>query len=458
MKILQKIEFWLFSVPALVVAIGGIAHYGAWRVLWVFPVCFVLNSALRFGKKLPVELLDGQRVRACRSGKWSRAYALILPLALYDWFVSSFLVDFTGLLVAWRFRETMPGWLVALCVYAGSFAVPSLVRTVQGRCDGGYGEILIEAERLMLLAAIPLALLVEPTPLRFALYSLPFAVVGLLWIAIRWYKAERVRFNSIWEGEKAGRPWRQTGKLHWFPRPGVVYEPDQQLSGILATKVNGGDWDKAKCAFTVLSVSPVVFISFALLVGGAAVLVDRWRGLVLFSALSAFVLWFLHSAFIATEKLDTWKHTFASAAPHTFCFFWLGAMIAWFGTDDLVLLIATGAFLVGCFEFPTRFIVRTSSERNADTLRFFATVAAVGLAIWVRVAFDAPWYACALCATVAAYPLVVARHFWPVKPLVLPDGGHTAQPGAVSGDPGKADRRERKRQRQMEAFRRSKRG
>ena len=38
MMILQKIEFWFFSVPALVVAIGGIAHYGAWRVLWVFPV------------------------------------------------------------------------------------------------------------------------------------------------------------------------------------------------------------------------------------------------------------------------------------------------------------------------------------------------------------------------------------------------------------------------------------
>ena len=458
MILLQKIEFWLFSVPALVVAIGGIAHYGAWRALWAFPICFVLNSAFRFGKKLPVELLDGPRVRACRSGKWSRAYALILPLALYDWFVSSFLVDFVALLIAWRFHGAMPGWLVALCVYAGSFAVPSLVRQIQGRCDGGYGEILIEAERLMILAAIPLAVFVELTPVRFALYSLPFAVVGLLWIAIRWYKAERVRFNSIWEGEKAGRPWRQTGKLHWFPRPGVVYEPDQQLSGILATKVNGGDWDKAKCAFTVLSVSPVVFISFALLVGGAAVLVDRWRGLVLFSALSAFVLWFLHSAFIATEKLDTWKHTFASAAPHTFCYFWLGAMIAWFGTNDLVLLIATGAFLVGCFEFPTRFIVRASSERNADSLRFFATMAAVGLAIWVRYEFGAAWYVCGLCATVAAYPLVVARHFWPVKPLVLPDGANTAQPGAAGGDSAAKERRDRKRERQMAAFRRSQRG
>lgn len=59
MKLLQKVEFWFFSVPALVVAIGAIAHYGAWRVLWVFPVSFALNSAFRFGKNLPVELLDG---------------------------------------------------------------------------------------------------------------------------------------------------------------------------------------------------------------------------------------------------------------------------------------------------------------------------------------------------------------------------------------------------------------
>ena len=133
-------------------------------------------------------------------------------------------------------------------------------------------------------------------------------------------------------------------------------------------------------------------------------------------------------------------------------------MIAWFGTGDLVLLIATGAFLVGCFEFSTRFIVRASSERNPDTLRFFATFGAVALAIWVRLAFGAEWYVCGLCATVVAYPLVVARHFWPAKPLARPDGAHTAQPGAVSGDPTAKERRDRKRERQMAAFRRSKRG
>ena len=136
-------------------------------------------------------------------------------------------------------------------------------------------------------------------------------------------------------------------------------------------------------------------------------------------------------------------------------YFWLGAMVAWFGTDDLVLLIATGAFLVGCFEFPTRFIVRASSERNIG-MRPKVEVEERGVPSHPSSLNLIPKFG--LCATVAAYPLVVARHFWPTKPLVLPDGGHKAQPGAAGGDPGKADRRERKRQRQMEAFRRSKRG
>lgn len=463
----------MFSVPALVVAIGGIAHYGAWRVLWVLPVCFFMNSALRFAKKLPVELLDGPRVRACRSGKWPRAYALTLPIALYDWFVVAVFIDLVAMAIAWRFHCAMPGWLVALCVYAGSFAVPSLVRAVQGRCDGGYGEVLIEAERLMLLAAIPLAVFVELTPVRFALYTVPFGIVGLVLLGILWYKAERIRFNAIWEAEKAGRPWQQATTRHWFPRPGVVYEPDRELTGMLATRVRSSDWAKARCGFTILSVSPAAFISFALLLGGAAVLVDRGCGLVLFAGLAAFVLWFLHSGFAVQDKWDTWKSTFLNGGPHAFCFFWLGAMVVWFGTDDLVLQIATGAFLVGCFEFPTRFMARASLERYPDTLRFFATAGAVALAIWAQRTTGEAWWLCGLCASVAAYPLVFVRHFWPPKPLTPPDGGHTyaptegcpeggamraAQPGAVSGDSAKAERRERKRQRQMEAFRRSKRG
>ena len=455
MKILQKIEFWLFSVPALLVVLGGIAYYGAWRVLWAFPICFALNSAFRFGKRLPVELLDGPRVRACRSGKWPRAYALILPLALYDWFVSSFLVDFVTLLIVWRFHGEMPGWLVALCVYAGSFAVPSLVRAVQGRCDGGYGEILIEAERLMLLAAIPLALLAEPTPLLFALYSLPFAIVGLVWIAILWYRAERVRFNAIWEGEKAGRPWRETGRLHWFPRLGVVYEPDRQLNGMLATKVSRSDWEKVRSAFTVLSISPVAFISFALLLGGAAVLVDRGRGFVLLSAIAAFALSYLHSGFVAAEKWDTWKNSYASAFPNAFFYFALGAMVVLLGSDDLMLQIATGAFLVGCFEFPTRHVIRASSERNPDGMRFFATVGAVALAIWASTVTESQWYLCGLCAMFAAYPFMALRHFWPPKPIVRDEGrGMRDEKEGVAAK----ERRERKRERQMAAFRRSKRG
>ena len=111
MKVLQRIEFWLFSVPALVVTIGGIAHYGAWRVLWAFPVCFTLAAAIRFMKTLVVDLVDEPRIRACRSGKWPLAYLLILPIALYDWLAVTLAVDFATLATnsrgrSFRFRRT----------------------------------------------------------------------------------------------------------------------------------------------------------------------------------------------------------------------------------------------------------------------------------------------------------------------------------------------------------------
>lgn len=72
MKLMQRLEFWVLSVSALIISIGANAHYVALRVLLVFPFCFMLNPVFRFGKKLPVELLDGPCERACRTGMWPR--------------------------------------------------------------------------------------------------------------------------------------------------------------------------------------------------------------------------------------------------------------------------------------------------------------------------------------------------------------------------------------------------
>lgn len=88
MKILQKIEFWFFSVPALLVAIGGIAHYGAWRALWVFPVCgWVLNADGRAIRKF------GENPCGYDAALWNfrffcaatpqRVFAKVMPCAFY---------------------------------------------------------------------------------------------------------------------------------------------------------------------------------------------------------------------------------------------------------------------------------------------------------------------------------------------------------------------------------------
>ena len=371
MKVLQKIEFWLFALPALIVAIGGIAHYGAWRVLWVFPVGYTLASIVQFGKGMVYDVLDDPKTNACRTGKWGKTFALVMLFPMYNWFVAAAFADCLNLLIVWRYRGTMPLPLVYTVVYAVGFAVPTLVRTLRGGCDGGYGDVLIEAERWLLLAAIPVAAFVN---LTLGLFALTMGVVGVLAVAAQgalWYRKDHARFLEYWEAEKRGQQLVNPRVRKWFPRPGVVYEPSAQPDSPQLARIYGKDAGQIRQMMTVLRVSPVAFLSLGLILAGGAVLVDRGRGLVVLTAFAAFALWFLHSAFVAVEKWDSWKQTFANAAPHAFCFFWLGAMVVWFGTDDLVVQIATGAFLVGCFEFPTRHIVRASSERNPDWLRVF---------------------------------------------------------------------------------------
>jgi len=70
LKVISKFEFWTLAVPSLMVSIGAIAHYGCWRMLWVFAIEFELATVLHFGRGLVTELLCEPRTNACRAGKW----------------------------------------------------------------------------------------------------------------------------------------------------------------------------------------------------------------------------------------------------------------------------------------------------------------------------------------------------------------------------------------------------
>ena len=403
-KIFQKLEFWILSVPALVVMIGAVAHYGVWRVLWAMPVGFGMAIALRLGKDALADLLEEPRLDARQSGKWTKACALGMLIMVYNWLVMVTLGDTIDLLIVWRYRGTMPLTLVYCAVYVTSFALPSVVRVITGRSDGGFGEVFVEMERLMLLAAIPLVAMCNLTPGWFAVGMLAAGLVAITWDGALKYRNER-----------KGVVIERRGCRKWFPRPGVIFEPPMTCPASLA-QIAGRDWKSFRLKFTIRQILSVAWLDLALLLGGAAVLVDRGRGWVLFSFVAVLVVLFFFAAFTHNETSGGWARTLANCAPYGFSYLILGWLVALLGTEDIALQLATGAFIVGSFEFPLRYVVRGDSARAPDWRCPFFTIGAVLLAIWAQ-RQGQPWYLCGVVATCAIYPLVVVRRFWPAKPL-----------------------------------------
>ena len=403
-KIFQKLEFWILSVPALVVTIGAVAHYGAWRALWVMPVGFEMAIALRIVKDALVDLLEEPRSDARRRGKRMKAYVLGMLTVVYTWLVMVALGDIIDLLIVWRYRGTMPLTLVYCTVYATSFALPSLVRAITGRNDGGFGEVFVEMERLMLLAAIPLAAMCNLTPGWFAIGMLATGLVAIVWDGALKYRNER-KLVFV----------ERRGCRKWFPRPGVIFEPPMTCPSSL-TQIAGRDWKSFRLKFIIRRILPVAWLNLALLLGGAAVLIDRGRGWVLFSFVVVLVVLFFFAAFTHNEKSGGWVRTLANCAPYGFSYLILGWLVMLVGTEDLALQLATGAFIVGSFEFPLRYVVRGDSTQAPDWRCPFFTIGAVLFAIWAR-CHGQPWYLCGIVSTCAIYPFAVVRRFWPVKPL-----------------------------------------
>ena len=123
-------------------------------------------------------------------------FGLVMLFPVYNWFVAAALVDCLNLLFVWWHHETMPLSFVYCIVYTVGFAVPTVVRTLRGACDGGYGEFLIDAERVMLLAAIPVSAFVNLTPGLFAIAAVAIGVVVVTVHGVLCYEGERERFKK----------------------------------------------------------------------------------------------------------------------------------------------------------------------------------------------------------------------------------------------------------------------
>lgn len=452
----HKLEFWLLSVPALVVLFGALAHYGSWRILWAFAFGFVFAAVLRIGKEAFAGALLDSRCNACRAGNTPKAFALALLIEAYEWFVVVALADVASLILVWRWRGSMPLPFVYATVFAISFAVPSLVRTIQRRTDGGYGEIFVELERLLLLAAIPVSAFANLTPALFMLGMIGFGFVALSCRCKSVWQAERKRVAEFLQAEKSGVPFAFAHERRWFPRPGIVFEPPEELSGPMAQRVPSYLWFQRRRSLIIESVSPMAFVGLILLAGGAIGLIDSGHACYLLAGLVLIIPVVIALGCEMAEEKGRKVLAMADYVAYAIGFSILATLALWLAKDSWAQRVVISAFLVGCFEFPAQYVVRATTECRTDWRRPFFSAGVVVFALWMATRF-VPWWSLGFIGGILFSILYALMRFvWP--PKSLRDGRKEAAsntPDEDSAAPSSKHRRDRKRERQLNAFRRS---
>ncbi len=235
----------------------------------------------------------------------------------------------------------------------------------------------------------------------------------------------------------------------WFPRPGVVFEPQFNSYRIMSVDA----FDEIRPSLTILRVNVWgFFISIAMLVGGVAWVSCLGRGLLLF--LVPFIMFYggiMGSAACELDRKPSEMPSFFRGIFTVASICCMALPTIYFGGRDPSSLMAMGLlFSASLFFFPY-FLVRKTSYGVCDTLEFLLASASVACTILARVN-SCRWWECLLPAFFFGFLYSrVRRHF---PRMDLPE----APPEPPAGPEVPADiqsRRARKRERQLAALRRS---
>lgn len=449
-----------------VASIFAVGWAGAWSALWLFPIMFVLVVVSEGMKRLYWKGFDPLIRRGASHGDFLRLLFWNGLTLVLDWFFCC-LPPVVGACLLVAFVADKPVIPHFKWLFLWVCAFPPFMYPLQ------KGSLKLRLFPLMLrgLPAVPLALsFFFPVTGIWVLCVYALATIPALGISTylrlpdwmqefdKWYGAAHIdaTSSSRQNGNSANSTVQSlTSNLQplFNPRPGVFFEPrfGSSIGGFDAAST-----EMVRKTFTVLRVNWTgCVLSLSMLLAGAVLACIHassiWLLLVPPCALFGLALGLGISDLDRKRRRDEPEIRFA---PMLFLCALTGIAVLWLGGHEFNRLVAAGLLMTSSFMFFTGFIVRGSSEGVNDTIDLVSLLLGVAAMIVCRQCMGCLWWESLLPLVVSAGVPGYIRMCWPRRDLPIVS---KMAPVLLDYQKEKQARRERKRERQIAAVRRSQR-
>ena len=444
--------------------LGGIVAFGCWQLLWALAIIYPIVVVAHFIRQFYWREFDPFIWKAAGSEKKGKFVFWNVLTIFLDWITNAIPMSL-GACVVCKLGEgsRLPAlfvWLMlSVCIYP-----------VRMQVDRNHTFLKDTFATTLFLLTLGFAIASQFFPVTPLLVSaVVFGLTPVMVSVSVWqeWKGMWRDYDEILGERRRGFERRPTWGRCWFPRKGVIFEPQYNQY----SKINVKTFFEHQKSFTVLRVNWCgCAMSLALLVFGIVRCVQLEKSpLLLFVPVVVWVGLF-HGAI--TSVIERKLHDSCAQIRIVVLLFAMLALTVptvYFGGIELQKLLAFGSLFLGCWFFFFGFIVRGTSEGVFDTLELLVCIATLAAVVSCRVCLKCIWWEAMLPMFGFAVVYGHLRDWFPRRDLPEIPEGAKGNGGSGKAKVGfevrdekaaaeKKERRDRKRERQMAAFRRSKRG
>lgn len=442
----------------LLAVLAGIAVFGAWNFLWLplmaYPIVFLCNIC----RRIYWRGFDPYIWRAAENEQKGRFFFWNILTIFLDWTLNAIPMAATAYIVC---RLASGSELPPVFVWLAFSLIIYPPRRHTHRDHTFFSDVFASSLFYLSIALVAASFFTPITAFFVSVlgFAMTFVMVPLqAWRERNLMKRDYERFLGE---RKQGYERRQTWGRSWFPRKGVIFEPQyNRYSGLSADT-----FFEFQKSLTVLRINWCGFaLSFAFLVYGIVRCVQLGKPLLILFLPVIVLVGLSYGSVVSSVDRVAIKHggrLDALRGVFTFlAFVAIGVPVLYFGGHDLRMLEAVAALFLGMFFFFTGFMVRGTSEGVFDTLELLLVVGGLAAVSSARLFLNVRWYDALVAAIPFAVLLPYLRALLPRTdlPEIQEDAAAKSEKKSAAEAAAKKNRRDRKRERQMAAFRRSKRG